>query len=99
MFDSDSLDYHRARVRAELDLAMDAPDERAAGAHLRLSALHMRRVDDLNRSGGVAPPAIAAALLYAGRQDRETKTDAAEEGKHAGGLVVACLAAGLGDAE
>ena len=76
----DDLAYHRARVRDELNLAMDAAGEAAAAAHLRLSALHLRRIAALARAGraasGVGSPAIAAALLYAGRCHRTETADA-----------------------
>ena len=67
----DDLAYHRARVRDELNLAMDAPGKAASAAHLRLSALHLRRISELVRTGRVAPnvgsPALAVALVYVGR--------------------------------
>jgi hypothetical protein len=37
-------DYHRARATRELDLAYRADSRAAMEAHLRLSALHMRRL-------------------------------------------------------
>ncbi|WP_129791653.1 hypothetical protein [Sphingosinicella sp. CPCC 101087] len=47
MFRMDDHEHHRERVRAELDLAYRAVSPAAADAHLRLSALHMRRLAEL----------------------------------------------------
>ena len=47
MFKSDDRDHHRDRVRAELDLAYRADSRAAADAHLRLSALHLHRLAEL----------------------------------------------------
>lgn len=48
MFNADDRDHHRERVRAELDLAYRADSRAAADAHLRLSALHMHRLAELD---------------------------------------------------
>ena len=48
MFNSNDRDHHRDRVRAELDLAYRADSRAAADAHLRLSALHMHRLAELD---------------------------------------------------
>ena len=53
-------DYHIDRARAELDWAYRADRDVAAQAHLRLSALHLRRLRDLDESCG-------GASLSAGR--------------------------------
>ena len=45
---SEKHDYHRDRVREELDLSYRARSRRAAEAHLRLSSLHMQRLEELN---------------------------------------------------
>ena len=52
MWKTDDRTHHRERVRAELDLAYRAGNRAAADAHLRLSALHMRRLVELD---GVEP--------------------------------------------
>ena len=39
-------DYHLRRARAELDLAYRAECHVASEAHLRLSSLHMQRLND-----------------------------------------------------
>lgn len=39
-------DYHLRRARAELDLAYRAQCHMASEAHLRLSSLHMQRLND-----------------------------------------------------
>ena len=41
-------DYHRERARAELDHAYRATHQGAAQAHMRLSALHMNRLRELD---------------------------------------------------
>lgn len=51
MLNIDERDHHRDRVRAELDLAYRAHSRAAADAHLRLSALHMRRLAELDSAG------------------------------------------------
>lgn len=61
MFKTDDRRHHRERVRAELDLAWRAASRAAAEAHLRLSALHMRRLVELgDRAVESARPAAAA---------------------------------------
>ena len=47
-------DYHMERARSELDWAYRADHDTAAEAHLRLSALHMRRLRELDESCGGA---------------------------------------------
>ncbi|HEX8192037.1 MAG TPA: hypothetical protein VF552_03990 [Allosphingosinicella sp.] len=46
--------YHMERARFELDWAYRAERDAAAQAHLRLSALHMQRLRDLDDSCGGA---------------------------------------------
>ena len=48
-FDSD---YHLTRARAELDCAYRAEHRRAVEAHLRLSAMHMQRLREVNNGSG-----------------------------------------------
>ena len=48
MFKADDRNHHRERVRAELDMAYRADSRAAADAHLRLSALHMHRLAELD---------------------------------------------------
>ena len=43
-------DYHTQRARLELDLAYRAEHQAAAQAHMRLSALHMERLRQLDPS-------------------------------------------------
>jgi len=43
-------DYHRERARNELDAAYYATHAAAAEAHMRLSALHMKRLSDQHRA-------------------------------------------------
>lgn len=43
----DDKDFHVARARAELDAAYRAERSEVAAAHLKLSALHMRRAQQL----------------------------------------------------
>jgi hypothetical protein len=62
MFNSDEHEHHRDRVRAELDLAYRAGSRAAADAHLRLSALHMRRLSELGKAG--ADEAAAEAPIF-----------------------------------
>ena len=51
MFRTDDRSHHRERIRAELDLAYRADSRAAAEAHLRLSALHMKRLVELGEIG------------------------------------------------
>jgi hypothetical protein len=44
------VDYHVERARAELDSAYRAQHRAAAEAHMRLSALHMGRVKQLDET-------------------------------------------------
>ena len=64
MLKTDDRSHHRDRVRAELDLAYRADSRAAADAHLRLSALHMRRLAELeiHRPGEARPEAPAFDL-------------------------------------
>ena len=55
MFRAEDHEHHRQRVRAELDLAYRADSTAAANAHLRLSALHMRRLAEID---GAAEPLL-----------------------------------------
>lgn len=67
-------DYHSGRARVERNLAYVSTDDRAANAHLRLSALHLSRallLEDVRgsdrleeRNSGLALPTcmITAAL-------------------------------------
>jgi hypothetical protein len=41
-------EHHWNRVRAELDLAFRADHRAAVSAHLELSALHLRRLSELD---------------------------------------------------
>jgi len=50
----DDRSYHLERVRSELDIAYHAEAERVADAHLRLSALHIQRLRDLDDDCGGA---------------------------------------------
>jgi len=43
--------YHRERARTELDAAYRAPHRAAAEAHMRLSAMHMKRLNEQAGSG------------------------------------------------
>jgi len=47
----DDKDFHVARARAELDAAYRADRSDVAAAHLKLSALHMRRAQQLAETG------------------------------------------------
>jgi hypothetical protein len=58
MFRIDEQEHHRERVRAELDLAYRAVSPAAADAHLRLSALHMRRLAELGHVRTTDEPAL-----------------------------------------
>jgi hypothetical protein len=40
----EDIEYHAERARAELDRAYRAKGQAAADAHLRLSSLHMKRL-------------------------------------------------------
>ncbi len=51
--DTDLL-YHIQRARAELDLAYRAPHQRAADAHMKLSALHMHQIKQADEACGGA---------------------------------------------
>jgi len=62
MFKAEDHEHHRERVRAELDLAYRADSTAAANAHLRLSALHMRRLAEIEDDGSAEPVLHAAAL-------------------------------------
>lgn len=80
-------DYHQERARSELDLAYRAESHNAAEAHMRLSSLHMRRLQALHAPGpavietgaerevlddtGIGSPAILAAALFTGPQQRD----------------------------
>jgi hypothetical protein len=44
---ADDKEFHVARARAELDAAYRAERSEVAAAHLKLSALHMRRAQQL----------------------------------------------------
>lgn len=58
MIDRDESEYHLERARVELDLGFRSEDCRAAEAHIRLSALHMQRMKELDQAcGGTAPAA------------------------------------------
>jgi hypothetical protein len=46
--------YHVQRARAELDLAYRAPHQRAADAHMKLSALHMHQIKQADEACGGA---------------------------------------------
>jgi hypothetical protein len=59
MFKTQDHEHHRERVRAELDLAYRADSTAAANAHLRLSALHLRRLAEIDAA---AEPILHAAL-------------------------------------
>lgn len=50
--------YHLGRAQAEMDLGYRAEHRAAAAAHLRLSALHMSRIKDLDETceGASAKP-------------------------------------------
>ena len=78
----EDLTYHQDRARAELDCGYRARPGRAADAHLRLSALHMKRALEISRARppapfggetrraaatGIGSPALLAALVYAGK--------------------------------
>jgi hypothetical protein len=81
MSTEDDLAYHRARARDELNLAMDAPSGAASAAHLRLSALHLRRFSELVRVGRLTPnvgfPALATAPLDVTQRCHQDETAAA----------------------
>jgi hypothetical protein len=47
-------EYHVERARCELDWAYRAERDTVAEAHLRLSALHMQRLRELDESCGGA---------------------------------------------
>lgn len=51
MLISEDKDFHVARARAELDAAYRADRSEVASAHLKLSALHMRRAQQLAEAG------------------------------------------------
>ena len=46
----EDLSYHQDRARAELDCGYRAGTSSAADAHLRLSALHMKRALEISRT-------------------------------------------------
>lgn len=68
---AENREYHKTRATQELDRAYDAANMAAAEAHLRLSALHLRRLDDLRREelreSGIGSAAVLAASIYASR--------------------------------
>ncbi len=47
---SEDLSYHQDRARAELDCGYRARTGNAAGAHMKLSALHMKRALEISRA-------------------------------------------------
>jgi hypothetical protein len=47
--------YHQDRARAELDMAYRAAGSAAAGAHLHLASLHLRRFEALRAPEGRRP--------------------------------------------
>ena len=51
MLTSEDKDFHVARARAELDAAYRAERSDVVTAHLKLSALHMRRAQQLAEAG------------------------------------------------
>ena len=53
-------EYHTERARAELDRAYRAESSVAAEAHLKLSSLHMKRLQAL---GGAAEVSVRQASL------------------------------------
>lgn len=73
MHNLDDHEHHRERVRAELNLALDAVHVAAMQAHMELAVLHMRRLEEPQRAGGtpfgresgIGSPALIAATLYA----------------------------------
>jgi hypothetical protein len=50
--------YHLERARTELDAAYRAAHTVAAEAHIKLSALHMARLDHANRRSTAASTAV-----------------------------------------
>ncbi|HEX8226038.1 MAG TPA: hypothetical protein VF605_19700 [Allosphingosinicella sp.] len=48
----EDIEYHAQRARAELDQAHSAKDQAAAEAHMRLSSLHMKRVQSADEECG-----------------------------------------------
>ncbi len=61
MIYEDDREYHLRRVRAELDLAYRSRISAAAAAHMRLSALHMRALRDLEEQHQPALVELARA--------------------------------------
>lgn len=60
MLTDEDMSYHLERARAELDLAYRSPHALAAEAHMKLSALHMRRIkqgDGVRQGAGCSPTA------------------------------------------
>ena len=53
------LAYHRQRALAELDRALSADSHRVAEAHLRLSSLHLARVEKLTHEEVQGPKLFA----------------------------------------
>jgi hypothetical protein len=49
-------EYHTERARVELDQAYRAESSAAAEAHMKLSSLHMQRLQDLGSGRGVDSP-------------------------------------------
>ena len=47
---TEDLSYHQDRARAELDCGYRASSGNAADAHLRLSAMHMKRALEISRA-------------------------------------------------
>ena len=62
MFKAEDHDHHRERVRADLHLAYRADSTAAANAHLRLSALHMRRLAEIGDDRSEQPLLHVPAL-------------------------------------
>lgn len=56
-------EYHMERARSELDCAYRAEAQRAAEAHLRLSALHMEQLKHIEGAG-----AEAGSVAHAGEE-------------------------------
>jgi hypothetical protein len=66
MIDRDESEYHLERARVELDLGFRSENRKVAEAHIGLSALHMKRMKELDEAcRGMAAAAAFPAQLRA----------------------------------
>ena len=65
MADAYESEYHLERARTELDLGFRSENRKVAEAHIGLSALHMKRMKELDEESGAAAAAAFPAQLRA----------------------------------